>query len=112
MIYKISDTEIWRAAEKAGAFQGSPDDLRDGFIHFSTAGQLVGTLEKYYAGREDLILAAIEPARLGDALIWEPARGGILFPHLYADLAMSAVAWTKPLPLGANGRHRLPEGVI
>ena len=78
LIYKVSDRGTWARAQDAGAFAGSPDDQRDGFIHFSSARQLAGTLAKYYASQDDLVLAAVDPARLGAALRWEPARGGVV----------------------------------
>lgn len=112
MIYKISGHAAWAQAQSAGAFHGSPDDLKDGYIHFSTRDQLAGTLAKYYAGRDDLVLAAIDPDRLGPALKWEPARGGALFPHLYAALSLADVAWVEPVALGGDGRHHLPEGLL
>lgn len=112
MIYKISDRAVWEESQRAGFFHGSPDDLRDGYIHFSTAGQLAGTLAKYHAGRAGLVLAAIDPGRLGPELKWEPARGGDFFPHLHAPLAMADVAWVSLIGLDPDGLHILPEGVI
>ena len=109
-IYKICAADIWEEAEAAGHFAGAGIDLADGFIHFSTAGQLAETAAKHYAGQPGLVLVAVDAGQLGDALKWEVSRGGALFPHLYAPLAMSAVLWAKPLPLGADGRHVLPAG--
>ncbi len=71
--------------------------------------QAVETAAKHFAGQADLVLVAVDAARLGEALRWEPSRGGALFPHLYADLMMDAVLWVKPLPLGADGRHAFPD---
>ena len=34
-----------------GAFAGSADDLRDGFIHLSTREQLAGTIAKHFAAK-------------------------------------------------------------
>ena len=56
-------------------------------------------------------LLALEAAGLGEALRWEPSRGGALFPHLYDMLRLADVAWARPLPLSADGAHVLPEGV-
>lgn len=108
-IYKISPRAAWQQAESAGRFTGAPVDLADGYIHFSTAAQAVETAAKHFAGQADLVLVAVDAARLGEALRWEPSRGGALFPHLYADLMMDAVLWVKPLPLGADGRHAFPD---
>jgi len=75
----------------AGSFAGAPVDLADGYIHLSAADQVRGTLEKHFAGQDDLHIAAIDLTSLGDALKWEVSRGGALFPHLYARLPLSAV---------------------
>ena len=108
-IFKICPAALWRDAERAGVFDGSAVDLRDGFIHFSTAGQVAETAAKHFAGERDLVLVAVDAAALGDALRWEPSRGGALFPHLYGPLRVSAVRRVDPLPLGADGRHVFPE---
>ncbi len=105
MIYKIMSRALWLQAEAAGVFVGAPVDAADGYIHFSTAAQVEETAAKHFAGQDDLLLAAVDPETLGAALRWEPSRGGALFPHLYAPLAIRSVAWVKPLPLGGDGRH-------
>ena len=105
LIYKIVAADEWRAAEAAGAYAGSAADRADGFIHFSTAAQARGTAAKWFAGRADLLLVAVEAEALGENLRWEPSRGGALFPHLHAPLPISVVRWSRPLPLGACGRH-------
>lgn len=109
IIFKISPADAWHEAEQAGIFTGAPVDVADGFIHFSTARQVRQTAALHFTGQDDLVLAAIETAPLGDALRFEASRGGDLFPHLYAALAMSAVRWTKPLPLGPDGVHIFPD---
>ncbi|RWM25653.1 MAG: DUF952 domain-containing protein [Mesorhizobium sp.] len=106
IIYKIAPEAMWREAERNGRFTGAPIDIADGFIHFSTAAQVRETAAKHFAGQADLLLIAIEEAKLGDALKYEVSRGGALFPHLYAPLDLDAVLWVKPLPLGADGSHQ------
>ena len=105
LIYKIVPASLWR--ETDGAFAGAPVDLADGFIHFSTAAQVAETAARHFAGQRDLLLIAVDPDSLGDALRWEPSRGGALFPHLYAPLPVAAALWVKPLPLDEGGRHDL-----
>jgi uncharacterized protein (DUF952 family) len=107
-IYKVCPQPLWRNAESAGLFRGAAIDLQDGYIHFSTAGQLGETLAKHFAGQHDLLLIEVDAARLGAHLKWEPSRGGALFPHLYTDLDLAAVAQVVPLSLGADGHHILP----
>lgn len=108
IIYKICPRALWAEAEANGRFTGAPVDLADGYIHFSTAAQARETAAKHFAGQADLLLVAVDTARLGPALKWEPSRGGALFPHLYADLALDAVVSVVPLPLGPEG-HVFPE---
>jgi uncharacterized protein (DUF952 family) len=108
-IYKICSAELWREAERAGAFAGAPPDLRDGFIHFSTGVQVPETAAKHFAGATGQVLVAVDTAMLGAALKWEPSRGGALFPHLYEPLSLDAVKWVQPLPLGPDGRHVFPD---
>ena len=108
LLYKICPAALWAEAEQAGHFQGSPVDRADGYIHLSTAEQLAETAARHFAGENDLVLVAIESAALGQALRYEPARGGLLFPHLYGPLSLSAVRWVRPLPLGEDGRHLFP----
>ena len=105
IVYKIVATEEWAKAQAAGVFAGAAIDRTDGFIHFSTAEQAPETAAKWFAGRGDLTLAAVDAEALGDGLRWEPSRGGALFPHLYGPLPMSAVVWSRPLPLGSDGGH-------
>jgi uncharacterized protein (DUF952 family) len=104
-IYKIFRAEEWQTAQRDGVFRGSSDDRRDGFIHFSTAEQTLGTYERYFAGQDGVVLAAIDADVLGAALKWEPSRGGALFPHLYADLPLSAVLWSRALSSMADLRQ-------
>ncbi len=105
LIYKIVSQDQWQAAERIGVFHGAPIDLADGYIHFSTAEQSQETADKHFAGARDLLLVSINAVTLGDALRWEPSRGGQLFPHLYAPLTLDHVVRVAPLKLGADGRH-------
>jgi uncharacterized protein (DUF952 family) len=108
-IYKICSAGLWRDAQRAGLVRGAPLDERDGFIHFSTAAQVMETAAKHFAGAADLVLVAVDAGALAGALKWEPSRGGDLFPHLYGALSLDAVRWAVPLPLGPDGRHVFPE---
>jgi uncharacterized protein (DUF952 family) len=107
-IYKIVSAAQWREAEVAGAFRGAPVDLADGFMHFSTAEQVAETAAKHFAGQRDLLLVRVDTERLGGKLKWEVSRGGALFPHLYAELSLTDVVATEPLPLSDDGLHRFP----
>ena len=110
LIYKIFRAPEWAELEANGETAGAPIDLTDGYIHFSTAEQAAETAAKHFAGQADLVLAALDADALGDALKWEPSRGGALFPHLYRRLTRTDVLWAKPLPL-ENGAHVFPAEV-
>lgn len=105
MIYKVLRGPEWRQFQDQGSTAGAPVDLADGYIHFSTAETLSGTLEKHFSGEDGLWLLACEAEALSDALRWEPSRGGALFPHLYRALRLDEVNWSRPLPHGPNGHE-------
>lgn len=103
-IYKIFRKSEYEAFVGAGQTAGAPIDLEDGYIHMSTAEQVEETAAKHFAGEEGLKLLALNSDQLGDALRWEPSRGGALFPHLYRPMVASDVVWARDLPSG-DGQH-------
>jgi len=109
VIYKICTRAEWEAARTLGAYEGSGDDLHDGFIHFSSAHQVTATATKFFAGQRELLLVAVDAERLRSDLKWEPSRGGDLFPHLYGRLPLEAVIEVADLPLAGDGAHAFPE---
>jgi uncharacterized protein (DUF952 family) len=111
LIYKICPEALWREAEATGRFDGAPVDLADGYIHFSTGGQVRETAARHFAGQRDLLLIAIDDDRLGQTLRYVASRGGALFPHLHGPLDPKAARWIMTLPQGADGAHRFPEDV-
>lgn len=106
--FKLLTADEKDALERDGSFAGSADDRRDGFIHLSTAAQLTGTVDKHFAGRDDLWVAEVDLNALGDTVRWEPSRGGERFPHLYGDLPLDCVVAYSPLERDADGSVRLP----
>jgi uncharacterized protein (DUF952 family) len=108
LIYHICRREEWAAAESAGGYGGSSQDRAAGFIHFSDGSQIEASAARHRAGQDGLVLLTVAAAALGEALKWEPSRGGALFPHLYGVLPLSAVRRVDDLPLGPDGRHRFP----
>ena len=111
LIYKILGAAEWRDAMARGAYLGSADDARDGFIHLSAADQVAGTATKYFRGKQDLVLVEVIADRLGSALCWELSRGGALFPHLYGPLNVTAAVRVLPMPLDADGVPAMPAEV-
>jgi len=102
-VYKIVEASVWEAAVRGGSFPGAEVDLRDGYIHLSSATQAAQTARPHFAGRDGMLLIALETQALGDALRWEPSRGGELFPHLYEALDPALAIETRVLALNADG---------
>ncbi|GAA0765392.1 DUF952 domain-containing protein [Brevundimonas olei] len=107
--FKILSRADWRAALAEGRYDGSAADRADGYIHLSAADQLEATAAKHYAGQAELMLVEVDLTALGDALIWEPSRGGALFPHIYGPLPVAATRDARPLSVTADGRMILDE---
>ena len=105
IIYKIEDADVWAQAQAKGRYTGSPLDVADGFVHLSSADQVRETADKWFTGREGLVLVQIDADALSSTLKWEPSRDGALFPHNYGDLPMSVVMNVAPMLLDSNGKH-------
>lgn len=90
-IVKLLRAAEWAAFEASGVFEGSPDDLRDGYIHISAPDQVAATAAKWFAGEAGLMALTLDAEAFGGDLRWEPARGGVLFPHLYRPLRLAEV---------------------
>lgn len=103
IIYKIFRKAEFAAFERAGETRGAPVDVADGYVHLSTAEQVAETAAKHFSGERNLKLLALDSDALGDALRWEPSRGGALFPHLYRMLMADDVLWARDLPSGPEG---------
>ncbi|MGE3141895.1 MAG: DUF952 domain-containing protein [Hyphomonadaceae bacterium] len=106
-VYRIATAAAWRRAQAAGVYTGGADDVRDGFMHLSAGPQVAETLRRHYRGVNDLLLLTVDADAI--PLVWEPSRGGALFPHLYGDLPLSAVIEVTPLARGADGEAAPPD---
>ncbi len=104
-IYKILQLPEWEVLNTTGEFTGSAVDIADGFIHMSDSAHVQGTLDKHYTSGADVIMAQIDTASFGQALIYEVSRGGAEFPHLYAPLPLSAVTRHWTLMADDKGRY-------
>jgi uncharacterized protein (DUF952 family) len=108
LAYKVLTAEQMATLE-GGSFAGAPVDLADGYIHLSTADQLTETVDKHFAGQDDLHVAAVDLEALDKAVKWEESRGGALFPHIYGGpLLLETVVAYGPLERDGNGNVKLP----
>lgn len=106
--FKVLTAEQMEVLLRDGVFLGAPIDLADGYIHLSTAQQVTETVDKHFAGQSGLHVAKVDLEALGDAVKWEPSRGGQLFPHIYASLPLTAVTAHMPLARDEDGAVVLP----
>jgi len=108
IVYKIMSAAELQQMQRDGVFRGSPADIADGYIHLSCGSQLAATLDKHFSGVDGLMLAAVDLSLLGDAVRWEQARGGQLFPHIYGLLPVGAVVSVATVERTTDGAVRLP----
>jgi uncharacterized protein (DUF952 family) len=106
--YKIMSSTELEQMRRDGLFRGSPADIADDFIHLSCGSQVAATLDKHFSGANDLVVVAVDLSRLGEAVRWEPSRGGQLFPHIHGVLTMDAVTSAVPLERAPDGAVKLP----
>jgi uncharacterized protein (DUF952 family) len=111
LVYKILRRTEWSAAQEAGTFTGSRDDARDGFIHLSAADQVRAVSDRHFAGENDLVLLAFDPAAFGAALKWEASHKGEAFPHLYSTLPLALVQSVSEIRRGPDGRLIFPSEI-
>ena len=93
-VFKILEYKEWFNKEEE--YKGSLIDLKDGFIHLSSAAQLNATLSLYFAKEESVVLLQVDHSQTHDRIKFEAPiptgnRSG-LFPHYYGDLNIDAVS--------------------
>jgi uncharacterized protein (DUF952 family) len=109
-ILHISTTADWADARRSGEVR-PPSLAEQGFTHCSDLGTVHLPAGRLFAGRTDLLLLVLDPARLGAPLRWEPGDGnpaGPWFPHVYGPIPVAAVAAVMPFPPDPDGGFRLP----
>jgi uncharacterized protein (DUF952 family) len=111
VIFHIAARADWAAAGAAGAYMA--DSLAsEGFIHCSTAQQVVATANRIFRGRRDLVLLSIDSARVKPEIRYENLEGGAsLFPHIYGALALDAVVAVHDFPPQADGGFEMPPAL-
>lgn len=101
MIFHLAARDEWRSVES----YRPPSLEEEGFIHCSTAGQLVDVANDLYTGRSDLLLVTIDPDALAAPVVFEDCyETGRRFPHVYGPLDPAAVISVEPFPPDDTGR--------
>lgn len=110
-IYHIARKADWEAA-RAGGTYASDSLATEGFIHCSTAEQIIATANRIFKGHRDLLLLAIECARVGPEIRYENLEGGTeQYPHIYGALDIAAVTAAHEFPPDPDGRFTMPAAL-
>jgi uncharacterized protein (DUF952 family) len=116
LIFHIAGREEWQAPREPGSYE-SASLQSEGFIHCSTADQVLETASRFFRGRRDLVLLAIDvkrvavPVRFEKPVNADDARRHELFPHIYGPLNRDAVEQVLDFPCDELGTFRLPEAL-
>ena len=94
-VFHLATPHEWAEAQRVGSL--APLSLTtEGFVHCSTDDQLAATIERHFAGIDQLVLLRLDPVRLADALQWDESRPGEVFPHVYRALDLEDVVEVVP----------------
>lgn len=112
LIYHITSTSEWNAAQGKGEYQ--PQGFaQEKFIHCSYLHQLLDVAHRYYRGQNSLVILIIESSTMNSKLVEENLVGGAeLYPHLYCLLPINTVIGAIAFPCNTDGSFTLPEELI
>lgn len=108
-VYKLLLAQEWADLEASGVFSGTPLDIKDGYVHLSTAAQVVETARLHFNNKGPLVLAEFSSEDLGTSLKYEAARSGSLFPHQFGILKHAQVKRHWALKENGDGTYEFPE---
>jgi uncharacterized protein (DUF952 family) len=110
IIYHITRKENLPAVLAGGDYAG--DTLQtEGFIHCSTAAQVIEVANRRFQGQPGLVLLLIETGLVRPEIRYENLEGGsALFPHIYGPINRDAIQKIIDLIPGQDGFFAFPEG--
>ena len=111
VVYHITRNADWDSARAAGLYRA--DSLNtEGFIHCSSAQQVIATANRLFRGRHDLVLLCIETQRVTAQIRYENLEGGTqLFPHVYGALEIASILAVHDFPPQDDGSFELPPAL-
>lgn len=108
IIFHIAERNAWNQSQTNKSYRPEMF-LVEGFIHCSTAAQLLQVANTCFRGRRDLLQLSIDTDRVDAEIRYENLEGGEqLFPHIYGELAHDAVVRVVEWIPGADGSFKLP----
>jgi uncharacterized protein (DUF952 family) len=111
IIFHITQTEEWAKAKELGTY-ASNTLASEGFIHCSTLAQVVGSANRFFKDRQDLVILSIDRDRVMPEIRYEGAEANNLFPHIYGELNIDAVIQSIDLESDSNGFFILPKELV
>jgi uncharacterized protein (DUF952 family) len=106
-ILHITSRTEWEKAKNLGTYR-SDSLASEGFIHCSTAAQVIGSANRFFKGRENLVILLIDPDRVTSKILYEGTESNNLFPHIYGELNIDAVLRVTDLEADPGGIFVLP----
>lgn len=110
-IFHITQRQQWQDAKNLGSYRGDTLDT-EGFIHCSTARQLVKVANKFFSTQKDLVILFIDSDKVQSEIRYELAEVDELFPHIYGALNIDAVFQVIDFEPGEDGLFTLPREVV
>lgn len=102
LIYHLALPKDWEKALEKGVYS-HPSLEEEGFIHCSTAEQLIPSAEKHFAGVDEIVVLHMSEKRVKEKLKYEESRNGELFPHIYGRIKLADVSDTRILFRQSDG---------
>ena len=107
-IFHIASRVDWERARAEGVYRA--DSLaNEGFIHASTLGQVAGSANRFFRGRDGLVVLRIDLDRIRSPIEWAASpHSDEPFPHIHGPLNPDAVIGVKPLEPDESGMFVWP----
>jgi uncharacterized protein (DUF952 family) len=97
-IFHLTTPAEWAEAQERGEVVPAGFSA-EGFVHCSVSEQLASTIERHFAGHDELVLLRLDRDAIAEDVRWEEGRPGILFPHVYRPLHLTdvveAISWRR-----------------
>jgi uncharacterized protein (DUF952 family) len=106
-ILHITTRAQWEAAKNLGTYR-SESLATEGFIHCSTVAQVIGSANRFFKAKQDLVILSIDPSSVTAEIRYEGAEPDNLFPHIYGALNIDAVIGSIDLEANPDGVFILP----
>jgi uncharacterized protein (DUF952 family) len=112
-IYHITSRSAWIEATRTGSY-ASESLESEGFIHCSTAAQVLPVARQFYGGQRGLVLLVIDTSKVDAPVKWEQSapppgvEAPAAFPHVYGPIKMHAIVACLGFEPNEGGEFVLP----